>query len=263
MATEPTEPEPLQPEPVLGAQRQRDLLTLIRSTGVTHVSELTRTSGASAATIRRDLAELERRGLIERVHGGAMPALRDEPIRLLRGLERAEEKERIGRAAARLVEPGTPILIMGGTTTEAMVPFLADIPRLLVLTNSMGVANRLADLPSADVVVLGGVMRRDELSLLGDLTLRALEEFGVETVFSGAYGVDPQIGVTGMHLVESQTDRALLRSGRLVLLADHSKLTQRGPARLIPFDEIDTLVTDRPLPEGFQGDSPAPTVVVA
>ncbi|KQZ85164.1 hypothetical protein ASD56_02005 [Microbacterium sp. Root166] len=233
-------------EPLLGAKRQRELLNYIRAYGAGSVTEMSRLLGVSASTVRRDLNELQDKGLIERVHGGAAHVSDDvEPLRPLREIAFADEKRRIGQAAASLVSDNSTVLITGGTTTEAMLPFLGMATGLTVLTNSLSVVNRLSQYSDIAIIVLGGVLRRQEMSLLGHLTIAGLDEFGIDQVFSGAFGIDPDIGVTGTNLNETQTDRSLISSAReLVLLADHSKLAQRGPARLVPTTAVTTLVTD-------------------
>ena len=233
-------------EPLLGPKRQRELLNHIRAYGSGSVNEMARLLGVSTSTVRRDLNELQERGLIERVHGGAAPLTDDiEPLRPLREIAFAEEKRRIGAAAAAHIADHSTVLILGGTTTEAMLPFLGTVRQLTVLTNSLMVVNRISQFSDISIVVLGGLLRRQEMSLLGHLTIAGLDEFGIDQVFSGAFGIDPEIGVTGTNLNETQTDRSLASSAReLIMLADHSKLAQRGPARLVPTTAITTLITD-------------------
>ncbi|KQO97000.1 DeoR/GlpR family DNA-binding transcription regulator [Leifsonia sp. Leaf264] len=233
-------------EPLLGPKRQRELLNYIRAYGTGSVNEMARLLGVSTSTVRRDLNELQERGLIERVHGGAAPLTDDvEPLRPLREVAYADEKRRIGQAAVAHVVDHSTVLILGGTTTEAMLPFLGSVRGLTVLTNSLMVVNRLAQYSEIEIIVLGGLLRRQEMSLLGHLTIAGLDEFGIDQVFSGAFGIDPEIGVTGTNLGETQTDRSLASSAReLVMLADRSKLTQRGPARLVPTSAIGTLIVD-------------------
>ena len=230
----------------LGPQRQRELLNFIRAYGTGSVTEMARLLGVSASTVRRDLNELQQRGLVERIHGGAAPLTDDlEPLRPLREVALADEKRRIGQAAAAHVKDGSTILILGGTTTEAMLPFLGGVRKLTVVTNNLAVVTRLAAYPEIEIIVLGGLLRRQEMSLLGHLTIAAVAEFGVGQVYSGAFGIDPEIGVTGTNLGETQTDRSLASSApELVMLADHSKLAQRGPARLVPTTAISTLIVD-------------------
>ncbi|WP_426517406.1 DeoR/GlpR family DNA-binding transcription regulator [Diaminobutyricibacter sp. McL0618] len=233
-------------EPLLGPKRQSELLNYIRAYGIRSVNEMARLLGVSTSTVRRDLNELQDRGLIERIHGGAGPLTDDlEPLRPVREVAYADEKQRIGRAAAALIVDNSTVLITGGTTTEAMLPFLGTIHGLTVVTNSLTVVNRLAQYPDIEIIVLGGLLRRQEMSLLGHLTVAGLAEFGIDQAFSGAFGIDPEIGVTGTNLTETQTDRSLASSAReLIMLADHSKLTQRGPARLVPTSAITTVIVD-------------------
>src|SRR6478735_3194994 len=233
-------------EPLLGAKRQRELLNFIRAYGAGSVNEMARLLGVSTSTVRRDLNELQERGLIERVHGGASHVSDDvEPLRPLREISYAEEKRRIGQLAARHIADNATVLITGGTTTESMLPYLGSVRGLTVLTNSLPVVTRLSQFPDLGIIVLGGLLRRQEMSLLGHLTIAGLDEFGIDQVFTGAFGIDPEIGVTGTNLNETQTDRSLISSApELVLLADHSKLGQRGPARLAPTSAITTLITD-------------------
>lgn len=233
-------------EPLLGPKRQRELLNYIRAYGTGSVTEMAKILGVSASTVRRDLNELQERGLVERIHGGAAPLTDDvEPLRPLREVAFSDEKRRIGQAAASHIADHSTVLILGGTTTEAMLPFLGSVRGLTVLTNSLMVVNRLAQYSDIALIVLGGLLRRQEMSLLGHLTIAGLDEFGIDQVFSGAFGIDPEIGVTGTNLSETQTDRSLASSAReLIMLADHSKLTQRGPARLVPTTAVSTLITD-------------------
>jgi DeoR/GlpR family transcriptional regulator of sugar metabolism len=230
----------------LGPKRQRELLNYIRAYGTGSVTEMAKILGVSASTVRRDLNELQERGLVERIHGGAAPLTDDvEPLRPLREVAFSDEKRRIGQAAASHIADHSTVLILGGTTTEAMLPFLGAVRGLTVLTNSLMVVNRLAQYSDIALIVLGGLLRRQEMSLLGHLTIAGLDEFGIDQVFSGAFGIDPEIGVTGTNLSETQTDRSLASSAReLIMLADHSKLTQRGPARLVPTTAVSTLITD-------------------
>lgn len=231
---------------VLGPTRQQELLQYLRTFRTGHVAELSELLGASPSTIRRDLDQLQDRGLVARVHGGAtITEIGGEATPLVRAVIHAEEKRRIAECAAGLVEEGSTVLISGGTTTEAMIGFLGRLSRLTVITNGIAIAAALGASTTFDVIVLGGLLRREEMSLLGHVTVQALEEFQIDKVFMGAFGIDPDFGLSGANLGETQTDRALLGSSpKLVVLADSSKLTQRGPVRLAPIGAVSTLVTD-------------------
>ncbi|MFD7987012.1 DeoR/GlpR family DNA-binding transcription regulator [Kitasatospora indigofera] len=231
---------------LLSPQRRRVVLGHLRNQGTVQVAELAQALGISPSTVRRDLQEMEDEGLLARVHGGATLVADDlEADQPARAAEHQDQKRRIGAAAAALVQDGTTVLISGGTTTETMVGHLADRENLTVITNSLAIAHALARHPSIAVVVLGGFLRHREKSLLGHLTEQALAEFRIDQVFTGAFGVDPEVGVTGADVREARTDRALLEAGgQHVLLADAGKLGRRGPVRLVPAARISALVTD-------------------
>ena len=231
---------------MLEVERQQQMLHHLRVNGTGNVAELAHALGVSPSTVRRDLADLSDRRLLTRVRGGAsMTGLQQEPDHSHRVIAQDREKRRIGAAAAQRVDDGSTLLISGGTTTEAMVPFLSGKRRLTVLTNAINVACLLSGDADITVVVLGGILRHEEKSLLGPIAERTLAEFHVEVAFYSAFGIDAERGLYGAHAQEASTDRVLLASaGSVTVLADHTKFAQRGPVRLIPPASIDTLITD-------------------
>ena len=161
-----------------------------------------------------------------------------------REAEHSDEKRRIGQAATRFIHPGATVLVTGGTTTEAMVPSLAAIDNLTVVTNGLNIACKLTRYPQIAVVVLG-VLLHQEMSLLGRIAEHVLSEFHVDVAVSSAYGIDPEAGLSGTNVTEAGTDRRMLQSATtLVVLADSSKVGRRGPVRLAACEQIDHLVTD-------------------
>lgn len=233
----------------LSAARRVEVLQAVQAYGVVHVNELARSFGVSPSTIRRDLSHMQETGLLKRVHGGAMVEVADgdEPLRPDRAVVHAAEKARIAAAAARLVEDGSTILISGGTTTEALVPHLIGRRGLTVVTNSINITVALADTPF-EVAVLGGYLRHGEMSLLGEMTRRSLDNLIINASFTGAFGLDRD-GVTGANIAEADTDRYLVgASPRLVVLADSSKFGHCGPVRIAPALAISTLITDAGAP---------------
>jgi DeoR/GlpR family transcriptional regulator of sugar metabolism len=237
---------------MLRATRYKVLLEALRFHDDLRVHEMAHKLGVSTSTVRRDLNWLEREGLVSRVYGGAVaqkavettleapPAVRIE--------EHAAEKRRIGEAAAELVSDGETILVASGTTTEAMIPFLNGKERLTVLTNSINVALRAARYEAIRIVVLGGYLRRGEMSLLGHLALESLRQLTVDRAFFGAYAVGPE-GVLGAEVAETETDRSLVAATpELIVLADSSKFARRGPSRLVKPAQIKVLITDTDAP---------------
>jgi DeoR/GlpR family transcriptional regulator of sugar metabolism len=235
---------------VLSYERQREVLRRVRVRGAGNVNELATIIGVSPSTIRRDLTELDEQGLLRRVHGGAsVPDSEGEVAHIAREAAHTEQKLRIGEAAAKLVRNHSTILVTGGTTTEAMLVHLHGREGLTVVTNGLNVAMELSRQPAITVVVLGGVLRHAELSLLGALAEDAMKDFHVDAAFIGAYGVDPVTGLSGASVLEASTDRRLLdRVPAVVALADSSKFGRRGPVRLAGIDQVATLITDTGAP---------------
>lgn len=235
---------------MLSLERQRRLLQHLRQHGSGNVLELADALGISASTVRRDLRDMGERGLLTRVHGGASVLDADlEPVLSSRETEHSQEKRRIGQAAAQFVAPGSTVLITGGTTTEAMLPFLAGIESLTVLTNGLNIAYRLSRYPEVTVVVLGGLLRHEEMSLLGPIAEHVLAEFHVDMALTSAFGIDVRAGMSGANVTEAGTDRRMLQAAEtLVVLADSSKFGRRGPVRLASVDQINRLVSDAAAP---------------
>ena len=237
---------------MLAEERRQRLLNYVSEHGVAQIGELCQTLSVSEATVRRDLNRLEGDGIIRRVHGGAAMRQMDEgePPALQRATEQYVAKHLIGRAAADLVSDGETIVLTSGTTTEAMTAHLGAKKDLTVITNAINVAYQLARFPHIAVIVLGGSLRHSEMSLLGHLTEEALGELRADKVFHGTYGLDPDEGLTGTYLLEVRTDRRLMQVGReVIILADHTKFTQRGPVRLAQIGVVSTVITDSRTPE--------------
>ncbi|HZZ95813.1 MAG TPA: DeoR/GlpR family DNA-binding transcription regulator [Jatrophihabitantaceae bacterium] len=234
---------------MFSVDRQRLLLQHLRAEGSGNVLELAETLGVSASTVRRDLKEMDDRGLVNRVHGGASVIDGDlEPVLSSRSSSHSEQKKRIAKAAALRVPESATVLITGGTTTEAMLPHLAGRENLTVLTNGLSIAYHLARYPEISVVVLGGVLRHDEMSLLGPIAEHVLADFRVDVAFFSAFGIDAT-GLSAANVNEAGTDRRILQHAEsLVALMDASKFGQRGPVRVADIDQLSCLVTDDEAP---------------
>ena len=238
---------------MLSVERHHQILEHILNKKSVRVNELSDMLDVSVATIRRDLSQMEEKGLIQRVHGGAIPIEdAEEPPILQRKSKQIEFKRRIGIAAADLVLDNETIIITSGTTTEAMVPFLAGKNGLTVITNAVNVASQLTRCPHISVIVLGGWLRHSEFSIHGYFTDQALQDLHADKLFHGIFGLDPEFGLTGTDMQEVQTDRKILGAARqLMILADHTKFGVIGQIRLAPVETADTIVTDDQTPEHY------------
>jgi len=203
----------------------------------------------------RDLAALAALGQVQRVHGGAISARRAPPeLPVLQRLGRQSgEKQRIGRAAPGLIADGETVFLSSGTTALEVARNLLGRRNLTVITNSLMVMNVLADAPEITVVGLGGLLRRDELSLIGHLAEQALAELRADKVIIGIRAIDVEQGLANQYLPETLTDRAILKIGRqVILVADHTKCGRVATAFLAPLSAIDLLVTDAGISEAFE-----------
>jgi len=236
-----------------GLERQNQIMQLLARNQRISVTEICETFEVSEATARRDLEALAVQGKLQRVHGGAIPVGRAAPeLPLLeRCLEQASEKERIGKAAAAMVNNNETILLGSGTTVLEVAKNIREHKGLTVITNSLPVINTLSGLPEISVIVLGGMLRGSELSFIGHITEQALAEVRAEKVFIGTRAISLDQGLTNDYLQETMTDRAILKAGReVIVVADHSKFGRVAAALLAPIESVHTIVTD----EGTQQD---------
>ena len=206
-------------------------------------------------TVRRDIGELARRGLVQRVHGGAVDARRaaHEPGFSAKAALHSPEKHAVAAAAVAQISPGGAVALSAGTTTHLAARLVADtsaLRPLTVVTNSLPAAAVLHERADPDlVVVLTGGTRTPSDALVGPVATRALETLRVDLLLLGAHGVDPAAGLTTPNLLEAETDRALIdAAGRTVVVADHSKWGVVGLARIAALAEVDLLITDTGLP---------------
>lgn len=251
------------PRHTIPAQRRQEILRAVR-TGSTHVADLARRFGVSEMTVRRDLRELARDGKLERVRGGAVNAASERPFDEI-AVERFEAKDRIGAAAAALVEDGQTVMIDIGTTTLQVARHLRGRP-ITVVTTSLAVYEELRDDEAIELILPGGVVRRNYRSLVGMLAEGSLRQLNANVLFLGTSAVDAQLGVWDSTMVEVPIKRAMIESAESVtLLADAEKLSMAGFIKVCDADAIDQIVTDEPLPEACRPavDDHAIDVIVA
>jgi DeoR/GlpR family transcriptional regulator of sugar metabolism len=231
----------------LGVERQQLIAAIVREQNTATVEELSTRLNVSEATIRRDLDKLTQEGIIQRAHGGAM-ALQQaepEPPMLRRESEHAELKRRIGRAAADLIEDGDTVLIGSGSTTVEVARHLAGKRDLKVITNALNIANMLVSMPEITTILVGGVLRNSELSMIGHIAEQVLSELSANKVVMGIRALSAERGLTNELGMETSIDRLIVRSApTLIIVADHSKLGRTASVTVAPASVIHTLVTD-------------------
>jgi DeoR family transcriptional regulator, aga operon transcriptional repressor len=234
-------------------QRAKKILQVLLQRGNASVDELTGHLGASAPSVRRDLARLEARNLVHRTHGGARLAgqMQYEPFRFdssfhVRESRFAEEKRRIGVAAAELIREHDTVGFTAGTTTTQVARCIRHRNSIHVVTNAVNIAMELSNQPALNVTLTGGTMRwAGAFSLTGPTAIEMLSGIFMDKAFIGACGVDAMRGVTTIEPDEAAVFRALVRQAKqVVVVADSSKIGMLSPALVCSAKEVDILVTD-------------------
>ncbi|MFO1143682.1 MAG: DeoR/GlpR family DNA-binding transcription regulator [Amaricoccus sp.] len=234
--------------------RQTEILALAKKEGRVLVEDLRARFDVTAQTIRRDLAELCDTGKLERVYGGALlPSgvanIGYEDRRMLY----SEEKDRIARLCACSIPDDASLFLNIGTSTEAVARELLGHKNLMVVTNNMNVANILMANPSCEVVVAGGVVRRSDGALVGDITADMVQQFKVDVAVIGASALDNDGDLLDFDFREVRVTQAVVRNARRTfLVSDHSKFSRSAPVRIASLEDIDTFFTDRDPPKPVQ-----------
>jgi DeoR/GlpR family transcriptional regulator of sugar metabolism len=243
---------------LLAEQRRALILDEVRRRGGVRVNELTRKLSVSDMTVRRDLDALARQGVIEKVHGGAVPVVEastHEPGFEVKSTLELTAKEDIARVAAAMAVPGSAIALSGGTTTYALAQHLLDVPELTVVTNSVRVADVFhtaqrsaatgGPRAGAATVVLTGGVRTPSDSLVGPVADQAIGSLHFDVLFLGVHGISVEAGLSTPNLAEAETNRRFVHSARrVVVVADHTKWGTVGLSSFATLEQVDTLVTD-------------------
>lgn len=231
----------------LSAERQQLIADIVRKQRTATVEELSGRLGVSEATIRRDLEKLTHDGAVQRAHGGAIAVqtAEPEPPVLHRVSENADLKRRIGAKAAELIDDGDTVFIGSGTTTIEVARHLAGKRDLKVITNALNVANVLATMPEITTILLGGLLRNSEMSMIGYLAEQALADLSANKVVMGIRALSVERGLSNEVGMETSMDRAIVRCApKLILVADYTKLGKTASVTVAPVTAIHTLVTD-------------------
>lgn len=231
--------------------RHHSILALLSRRGQVSNDLLVQELQVSRETIRRDILELEASGQLKRVHGGviAVEAPPEAPF-IVRMRSSTVEKQRIGIAAAKLIEPGMLCAIDTGTTTLAFAEALAAIPNISVVTNSLSVATTIRSARSdTDIILLGGEMDTDVPGTFGKQAVALMQQFVPDVAILSPVAISSEHGATSYALAEAELARAMIdRASRVIILADHAKIGAMSRVRMCGCDEIDVLVSDRDAP---------------
>ena len=230
-------------------ERQQAIATLVATRGTVSVTELSDMYAVTTETVRRDLAVLDRMGLVRRVHGGAVPATLLTTVEsgtTERDHTRAGEKDHIAKAALDYL-PGTggSVLFDAGTTTARIAALLPSDRDLTVVTNSIPIAARVSGLGGIKLHMLGGRVRGVTQAAVGDDVLRVLGTMRVDVAFIGTNALSLGHGLSTPDSEEAAVKRAMLASAHhVVVTADSSKIGREHMISFGTIKQIDVLVTD-------------------
>jgi DeoR/GlpR family transcriptional regulator of sugar metabolism len=243
-------------EQPLPAERHRRIREVLQERRAVRVSTLSELLGVSEVTIRRDLEDLERRGLLERTHGGAILAQRltwESPYPEAAARNPAQKRQ-IGAVAATLIRPGDTVFLNGGTTTLEVFRHIAS-PDVRVVTNLVGAA-READGRPGELLLVGGEYRSPSNSCVGDFATQALRRIFASRSFIGVEGLSRRSGLTTPAAPEAEVARVMIEQtqGEVVVVADSSKLGTIADFSIAPIETASVLVTDGGIDDEYRSD---------
>lgn len=246
-------------------ERQQAILERARLDGRVEVRSLAEFFSVTPETIRRDLTLMERRGLVQRAHGGAIPVerLSIEPAVADRESMLTAEKERIARAALAEIPEHGSVIFDAGTTTARLAELLPIDTNLTVVTNSLPIAAQLATRPNIDLHLLGGHVRQLTLATVGSWANDTLRHIAVDVAFVGTNGITTARGLTTPDVEEAKVKSQLISSARrTVVLADHTKFGREDFGVVAPLAMIDCIITDSEVDDEFVAEIEATGVDV-
>ena len=247
---------------MLTEERHAKILQLLDQNGIVDNAGLVRQFGVSSETVRKDLQLLEGRKKLKRIHGGAVPVTGAQPVPgavreyvpfSKRDLMNQAEKAKIAEKATEYVREEQSIALDYGSTSRQMARALCRKFRsLTVLTNSVQNAMILSEQPGFTVILTGGILQRDEYSLVNDFS-SMLNHLHIDLLFLSVSGIDPVIGCTDQRMTEVTVQNQLrLAAGKTIVLADSSKFGKASLVKICSLKEVQAIITDDGLPEDMQ-----------
>jgi len=243
---------------ILPAQRQQRILEILREELIIRGTRLSQLLDVSEMTIRRDLDVLEKQGLVERTHGGAI--LRQERVdgKFFYHHSRQQnpgQKQSIAQRAASLIEAHDIVYIGEGYTASQIIRHVDSRSPLTVFTNNLGVLPEIGTM-AAEIVLLPGIYDADTQSLAGPLTLEMIQQIHANKVFLGADGLSLSAGMTTPNLDIAVIERSMIQNtrGKVIVMAEHAKFGLVAQVAVAPLRQIDVIITNREVPTDFRKD---------
>jgi len=237
-------------------ERKNKILEYIAEHGTIRIQEMCDMFGISDMTARRDLNDLDRKGLLRRIHGGAVANLGRsyEPPFHTRSTKNELKKKAVGKKAAELIVDGDSISLDVGTTTLEVARQLEDRANLTIVTNCLQIANLLVGSLSLEVssrlIITGGIVRPRELSMVGSIPQGVYGNYHTDKAFIGIGGISLENGLTEYNIEDSEIKKVLLQNSlQKIIVADSSKFGVTTFNTVAPLEAVDTIVTDSEAPQ--------------
>lgn len=229
------------------AERHKYILENLNKNGFIKVIDIAKELDVTPVTIRKDLKHLEEKKLLYRTHGSASPVnplTSDIDVKEKEKI-RKDEKKRIAVAAAKLIEENDSIIIASGSTVHTLAEHITPINHLTVVTASLKTALLLNTLNNVEVIQLGGIVRKNSFSVIGDYTSQFFEQITCSKLFLGVDGIDIEYGITNSNIEEAILNKKMIEASlRTIILADSSKFGRRGFGKICNLDRVDVIITD-------------------
>ena len=231
--------------------RRIKILESLKTHGQVNVNELSESLGVTGVTIRNDLAQLEKKRVLIRARGGAIKieqnfADEDYPLSDKQKKHLFEKKREIGKRAAELIDENDTIILDSGSTTCELAKNLKKFNGLTIITNALNVATILAEYNNINVIVPGGMLKKNSLSLVGILAERGFKDYFCDKLFLGVDGFDLDFGISTPDPEEAHLNQIMIEiSKEVIVVTDSSKFQRRGFALIAPVNKINTVVTDK------------------
>lgn len=227
--------------------RRARVLDLLETQGQVKVAELSKMFKVSEVTIRNDLTQLEKKGLLIRARGGA---IRSQGVGVdyalnVKAKKFFKEKRAIGLKAAELVNEGDTIILDSGSTTMEIARNLGHFRELTVITNALNIARQLAEFPNIKIIMPGGILRKKALAMVGPSAETAIRNYFCDKLFLGVDGIDPHYGISTPNVEEAHLNRIMIEISReVIVVTDSSKFGKRSLALITPMNKVHTVITD-------------------
>ncbi len=236
---------------IITIDRRVKILDILNSSGQVAVNELSKIFDVSEVTIRNDLSQLENKGLLIKTRGGA---LKIQSVGIDQHLNEkakinSKDKQAIGKKAAEIINDNETIIIDSGTTTVEIAKNLAGKKNLTVVTNALNIASQLIN-DDIRVIVLGGLMRSNSLSLVGPIAENSIKNFYCDKCFIGVDGIDSASGIFTPIPEEASLNKLMIEySKEVVVVTDSSKFKRKSFGFIAPISKVNMIITDSKIPE--------------